>query len=119
MTALWQMIPSLVQTLIVVTAMGALNVGGALAFKAHVAGGGLGLVFAGLGAWGLGAFLFLCLLRMQDLALVGMASSVIQVALIVAAGVLIYGEFPSARQVLATLVAIIAMTVAMLPASAA
>lgn len=119
MTAFWQMIPQVIQSLIVITAMGGLNVGGALAFKAHVAGGGLGLVFAGLGAWGLGAFLFLSLLRMQDLALVGMASSVIQVALVIAAGVLIFGETLSARQVLAVLVAVIAMTIAMLPGSAA
>lgn len=114
-----QSMAPVLQSVAVMVAMGTLNVGGSLCFKAHVAGGGLGLVFAGLGAWGLGAFLFLCLLRMQDLALVGMASSVIQVALVIAAGVLIFGETLSARQVFAVLVAIIAMTIAMLPGSAA
>lgn len=98
--------------------MCALNVGGSLSFKAYVTNGNLWLMVAGFATWGVGALLYLCLLRMQDLAIVGMATSVVQVSLVIAAGVFLFGEQLLARQVIAILIALIAMTVAMLPATA-
>ncbi len=116
MAALLQTIPLFWQTVSVIAVMGALNVGGSLGFKAYAAGGNLLMLAIGALAWAIAAMLFVQLLKMQDLAIIGIASSVIQVCLVIAAGVFFFDESLSTRQFFAISVAVVAMTIAMIPA---
>lgn len=115
MSGFWHMAGPVWQSVAVIVAMGMMNVGGSLAFKDYVADGNAWMLAAGALAWALGAALYIRLLGMQDLALIAMASAVIQVCLVIAAGLLLFNESVGLRQVIAMSIAVAAMTVAMVP----